>query len=118
MKEFIYSRNAVYETLRANRREIFRLQIAEGAQEKGRLEEILRMATERKIPVERVPRPRLDKLHSNHQGIAVEVGPYPPASMVHPPIALRPILRTCPLFLNPERIYRQRSIFRWGRDDL
>jgi 23S rRNA (guanosine2251-2'-O)-methyltransferase len=82
MKEFIYSRNAVYETLRANRREIFRFQIAEGAQEKGRLEEILRMATERKIPVERVPRLRLDKLHSNHQGIAAEVGPYPYSDLV------------------------------------
>ena len=30
--------------LRAKRREVFRIQIAEGAQEKGRLDEILRMA--------------------------------------------------------------------------
>jgi 23S rRNA (guanosine2251-2'-O)-methyltransferase len=82
MKEFIYSRNAVYETLRANRREIFRLQIAEGVQEKGRLEEILRMAKERKIPVERVPRARLDKIHTNHQGVAAEVGAYPYSDVV------------------------------------
>ena len=53
MRDFIYSRNAVYETLRARRREVFKIQIAEGAQEKGRLAEILKMAKERRIPVER-----------------------------------------------------------------
>jgi 23S rRNA (guanosine2251-2'-O)-methyltransferase len=75
--EFIYSRNAVYETLRAARREIFRLQIAEGVQEKGRLAEIIRLAKARHLPIERLPRPRLDKIHPNHQGIVAEVGPYP-----------------------------------------
>ena len=40
-------------TLRAKRREVFRIQIAEGVQEKGRLDEILSMAKERKIPIER-----------------------------------------------------------------
>ena len=73
MKEFIYSRNAVYETLRAKRRDVFRIQIAEGVQEKGRLTDILRMAKERQIPVERVQRTRLDKVHQNHQGVAAEV---------------------------------------------
>lgn len=76
MKEFIYSRNAVYETLRTKRRDVFRIQIAEGVQEKGRLEEILRMATERRIAVERVPRARLDKIHQNHQGVVAEVSGY------------------------------------------
>jgi 23S rRNA (guanosine2251-2'-O)-methyltransferase len=82
MKEFIYSRNAVYETLRAKRREVFRIQIAEGAQEKGRLGDILRMAKERRILVERVPRPRLDKVHQNHQGVAAEVSAYPYSGVV------------------------------------
>jgi len=41
MKEFIYSRNAVYETLRAKRREVFHIRIAEGAQEKSRLDDIV-----------------------------------------------------------------------------
>jgi 23S rRNA (guanosine2251-2'-O)-methyltransferase len=76
MKEFIYSRNAVYETLRAKRREVFRIQIAEGAQEKGRLDEILLVAKERKISIERLPRPRLDKVHQNHQGVVAEVDGY------------------------------------------
>jgi 23S rRNA (guanosine2251-2'-O)-methyltransferase len=76
MKEFIYSRNAVYETLRARRRDVFKIQIAEGAQEKGRLAEILKMAKDRQIPVEKVQRGRLDKVHQNHQGIVAEVSGY------------------------------------------
>ena len=76
MKEFIYSRNAVYETLRARRRDVFKIQIAEGAQEKGRLADILQMAKERRIPVEKVQRGRLDKVHQNHQGVVAEVSGY------------------------------------------
>jgi len=77
MRETIYGRNPVYETLRARRREIFRLQVAEGAQARGRLTEILDLAAQRKIPIERVPRPRLDKLGESHQGVALEVSGYP-----------------------------------------
>jgi 23S rRNA (guanosine2251-2'-O)-methyltransferase len=76
MKEFIYSRNAVYEALRARRREIFKIQISEGAQEKGRLADILKMAKERRIPVEKAQRGRLDKVHQNHQGVVAEVSGY------------------------------------------
>ncbi len=76
MKEFIYSRNAVYEALRARRRDVFRIQIAEGAQEKGKLAEILKMAKERRILVEKVQRGRLDKVHQNHQGVVAEVSGY------------------------------------------
>jgi 23S rRNA (guanosine2251-2'-O)-methyltransferase len=77
MKEFIYGRNPVYETLRALKRDIFRLLVAEGAQEKGRLAEILDLSAKRKIPVERVPRLRLDKISENHQGVALEASAYP-----------------------------------------
>ena len=77
MKEFIYSRNAVYEALRARRRETFKILVAEGAQEKGRLAEILSRAKERRITMERVPRTRLDKIHENHQGVVAEVSAYP-----------------------------------------
>ena len=76
MKEFIYSRNAVYETMRSKHREVFKLQLAEGAQEKGRLADILEMAKERRIPVEKVQRARLDKFHQNHQGVVAEVSAY------------------------------------------
>jgi len=77
MKEFIYGRSPVYETLRAKRRQVFGLQVAEGAQEKGRLGEILQMAKERRIPVQRVPRARLDRLSEGAQGLAAEVEGYP-----------------------------------------
>jgi 23S rRNA (guanosine2251-2'-O)-methyltransferase len=81
MKEFLYSRNAVYETLRAKRRQFFSLEIAESAQEKGRLSDILQLAKERRIPVKRVPRAKLDKIHANHQGVALEVSSYPYADL-------------------------------------
>ena len=77
MKEFIYGRNPVYETLRADRRDVFRLQIAEGVQEKGHLTDILGLVSKRKVIIERVPRSRLDKISENHQGVAVEVSSYP-----------------------------------------
>jgi 23S rRNA (guanosine2251-2'-O)-methyltransferase len=77
MRETIYGRNPVFETLRARRREVFRLQVAEGVQDRGRLNEILNLAAQRKIPVERVPRTRLDKLSDSHQGVALEVSGYP-----------------------------------------
>jgi 23S rRNA (guanosine2251-2'-O)-methyltransferase len=82
MKELIYSRNAVYEVLRAKRRQIFSIEIAEGVQEKGRLEELLTMAKEQKIKVNRVPRPKLDKVHQNNQGIVAEVIKYPYSDVV------------------------------------
>jgi 23S rRNA (guanosine2251-2'-O)-methyltransferase len=77
MKEYLYSRNAVYEALRANRREIFAIEVADSAQEKGKLAEILNLARTRKIPVNKVPRAKLDKIHNNHQGIVAEAGAYP-----------------------------------------
>lgn len=80
-RESLYSRNAVYECLRAGRRQCFSLELAEGAQEKGRLNEILRLAGERKVSVRRVPRVRLDRLKANHQGVALETSGYPYADL-------------------------------------
>ncbi len=77
MKEFIYGRNPVFETLRARRRDVFKLQIADGVQEKGRMTEILNLSAMRKIPIEHVPRIRLDKLGDSHQGVALEASAYP-----------------------------------------
>ena len=77
MKEFIYGRNPVYETLRAKRRQFFQLLVSEGAQEKGRLGEIIQMAQAQKVKVFRAPRKRMDKIAPNNQGIALEVSGYP-----------------------------------------
>lgn len=77
MKEWITGRNPVYELMRAQRRDVFRLRVAVGVQEKGRLSEIIQAAAVRKIPVERVARDRLDSMSDNHQGVAIEAGAYP-----------------------------------------
>ncbi len=77
MRELIYGRNAVYECLRARRREAYKLIVAEGAQEKGVLAQSLRLAQERRIAVQRVPRAQLDKISEGHQGLAAEVSGYP-----------------------------------------
>jgi 23S rRNA (guanosine2251-2'-O)-methyltransferase len=97
MREFIYGRNPVYETLRAKRRDVFLLLIAEGVQEKGRLIEILELASGRNIPIQRVPRLRLDKLSDSHQGVALEVSGYPYMGMDD--ILDKATLRGEPLFV-------------------
>jgi 23S rRNA (guanosine2251-2'-O)-methyltransferase len=82
MREWIYGRNPVYEVLRARRRQPFRLQLAQGLQEKGRLNDILELARSRKIQIEVVPRQRLDAYGSSHQGIALEASGYPYSDLV------------------------------------
>jgi 23S rRNA (guanosine2251-2'-O)-methyltransferase len=77
LKEWITGRNPVFEVLRAHRRQVFRLWMAEGVQEKGRLADIQRLAVERKIPVERLPRHRVEALGENPQGMALETSGYP-----------------------------------------
>lgn len=82
MKEFIYSRNAVYETLRAKRREVLRIELGDNVQIKGRLAEIMALVSQRKIPVVKSKRAHLDKIHENNQGIIAEVGGYPYADLL------------------------------------
>ncbi len=81
MKETIYGRNSVYELLRANRREVYKLLVAEGVQERGHLTDSLQMAQQRGIPVQRVRREMLDRITDSHQGIVAEVNAYPYASL-------------------------------------
>lgn len=82
MKEYVYSRNAVHEALLAKRRQVFSIEIAEGAQEKGTLAEIVKLAGQQKIKINRVPRGKLDKVHQNHQGVMAEVSGYPYSDLV------------------------------------
>lgn len=81
MKEWIYGRNPVYEVLQAGRRQAFRLNLAQGAQQKGRLAEIVDLARKNRLQIKDVPRQELDRLDVNHQGVAVEVGGYPYAGL-------------------------------------
>jgi len=76
MREWVIGRNPAYEVFRARRRRVFRLLLAQGAQEKGRVGEIIQFCHENKTPLERVPRYRLDPLGNGHQGVALEVSNY------------------------------------------
>jgi 23S rRNA (guanosine2251-2'-O)-methyltransferase len=82
MKEFIYGRNAVYETLRAKRREFFGLEVADGVKETGRITEILELAALHRVGAKLVPKTKLERLKANHQGVALEVGDYPYSDLV------------------------------------
>lgn len=79
MAELLYGRNAVREALRAGRRDLIRLTVSAGAQEVGALSEIVRLAEQRALPVDRAERQALDRQlrDVNHQGVALETGEYP-----------------------------------------
>jgi 23S rRNA (guanosine2251-2'-O)-methyltransferase len=76
MREWISGRNPVYEVLRSGRRQSFRLQIAQGVKEKGRVHEIIALCTAARVPIEHVPRRQLEALSSGSQGVALETGEY------------------------------------------
>ncbi len=77
MREILYGRQPVRECLRARRRHIHQLILAEGVSEKGIVGEILQLARGLKLPVKRVPRSELDRIAKVHQGLALEVASYP-----------------------------------------
>lgn len=79
MAETLYGRNAVREALRARRRQLHRLRLSSGVQETGVIAEIVKLAGQAGVPVERVERQILDRQlrDVNHQGVALETGPYP-----------------------------------------
>ncbi len=76
-RETIYGRNAAYEVIRAGRRRVYRLILAEGVTLKGRLKEAVDAAQTRGIPVVRVARAELDRGSDSHHGAAVLAEPYP-----------------------------------------
>lgn len=75
MNELLYGRQAVVEALRAGRRRIVKLLVAENAQRKGVLAESVALAEGRGIQVQYVPRGQL--VHAEAQGIVAEAGAYP-----------------------------------------
>jgi 23S rRNA (guanosine2251-2'-O)-methyltransferase len=79
MTEILYGRNAVREALRARRRTMQRLTVSTGVQETGVIAEIVKLAEQATVPVQRVERQLLDKQlrDANHQGVMLEAGDYP-----------------------------------------
>jgi 23S rRNA (guanosine2251-2'-O)-methyltransferase len=97
MKEWITGRNPVYEVFQARRRHFFKLRVAAGSEEKGRLLEIMEFARKLHLPVEKVPRHVLDNLTEHHQGVALEASLYPYSDV--PSILQRAQQRSEPLFV-------------------
>jgi 23S rRNA (guanosine2251-2'-O)-methyltransferase len=83
MRETLYGRQPVRETLRAGRRQMFKLLLARGMEPAGIVAEILSLAKQAHVPVQAVDRRELDKLGEevNHQGLAAEVSGYPYAEL-------------------------------------
>ena len=75
--EVIYGRNPVLETLRANRRDFHVLQVQQGLDLRGSVEEIMGRAEKLGIRLERLPRQDLDAMARNHQGVLLLAGQYP-----------------------------------------
>lgn len=81
MHEILYGRNAARECLRARRRHVYNLLLADVLEPAAIIDEIIGLAGRSKIPVQRVPRKTLDNLAKGHQGVALEVGRYPTVSV-------------------------------------
>lgn len=77
MREWITGRNPIYEVLRAKRRHIHHLWIAEKTRIQGRLEDSVFFAQDRNIPIKLVKRSDLDGIDPHHQGAALSTGGYP-----------------------------------------
>ena len=77
--DLLYGRNAVRETLRAGRRRLRRLLVAEGVREGGPIAELEELARSKGLEIAYGDRRDLDDMvdGANHQGVAVEAGPYP-----------------------------------------
>jgi 23S rRNA (guanosine2251-2'-O)-methyltransferase len=82
MREWIYGRNPVYETLRAARRNFFQLNVVQGNDGQGGIREIISLCQSKKIPVRWIHKDWFETLKvSDHQGVALEVSAYPYHSM-------------------------------------
>jgi 23S rRNA (guanosine2251-2'-O)-methyltransferase len=83
MRDFVYGRNAIRETLRAGRRQVHKLWIAEGVEDSGPVAEILDAARQRQVPWQHTERHQLDKVSGtqHHQGIVAEASGYPYATL-------------------------------------
>ncbi len=95
--ELLYGRHAVLEALRANRRRIYRVRLAEGVRATGIVADILEAAAGRGCPVLQGAAPIWDRVTPvKHQGVIAETAPYPYVDLAE---ALRQAGTEDPLFL-------------------
>jgi len=79
MRETLYGRQAVRESLRAGRRQPFRLLMADGVVNMPIIEEITTLATEQRLATSKLSRHEMATVVGNdeHQGIALDTSGYP-----------------------------------------
>mgnify|MGYP000960599305 FL=1 len=100
MREWLFGRQAVHESLRAGRRQPARLLLLEGAAPAPIIDEITAAAQQRHIPIEKCSRQVLDRIlgHEEHQGVALETSTYPYAD-IHAMLDLARTRQEPPLLL-------------------
>lgn len=82
MREWLYGRNPVLESLRAGRRTFFQLNLAEGNEKQTVLVEIENLCRQNKIPIRTVKKDWFNTLTvSDHQGVALEASAFPYRSL-------------------------------------
>ncbi len=79
--ERLYGRHAVQECLRARRRNITRLLVADGLRQSPTMRDILALTSEQHVRVETVNRQVLDAISDHTHGVALEVSEYPYATL-------------------------------------
>jgi 23S rRNA (guanosine2251-2'-O)-methyltransferase len=111
VREVLYGRQPVVETLRAGRRQIFKLMLARGVRTTGTVDEALALASRVGVPLQEVERSALDRLGSeaHHQGLAAEVSGYPYVELLAPVEAARregeaPFLLLLDHLLDPQNV--------------
>ncbi len=78
MREILYGRHAVHESLRAGRRRPYKLMLAEGIRKTDAIGQIVFLADQAGVSVTHTQRRQLDSLGNvNHQGVALETSEYP-----------------------------------------
>jgi len=75
--ERLYGRHAVHECLRAHRRHISKVLMAEGLQAAPILQNIVALAQAQRVPVTTAPRDLFDQVSPHSQGVLLEVDEYP-----------------------------------------
>lgn len=78
LREILYGRNAVRESLQAGRREFYKVILAEGIRQTDVIGQIVFLAQQAGVPVIHTERDELDRLGNiHHQGVVLEASEYP-----------------------------------------
>jgi 23S rRNA (guanosine2251-2'-O)-methyltransferase len=81
-RDILYGRHAVHESLRAGRRKHHKLTLVEGVRQTDIIDQIVSLAEQAGVEVERTERRNLDQIGDvHHQGVALETNGYPYATL-------------------------------------